>query len=360
VPFTLIAPLDERYDGDALAHAIARSARTGYALRRVERPDGQIAAWIDAHFPGSWWSSQANAGSAWIAERHGTIAGFAAFGVSDNGARFGPYGVGADHRGNGVGEDLLVVAMCALRATGATQAVIPEVSDERLVAMFERRTGAHVVETRDEPAARSRTVILASGAGTNARNVMELAALDALPLELVGLVSNDRAAGALDAARAHEVPARTVWWNRDVETREAYDERLLVSVERMAPDLILLLGWMHLLSPPFLECFEHTLNVHPAYLPLDPRADTVVMPDGSSIPALRGAHALRDAVQMGLAWTGASFHAVTNETDRGRIFVRIPLAIPDGADEARLREQIRPLEFAAVSSGISRWASERP
>jgi phosphoribosylglycinamide formyltransferase-1 len=116
---------------------------------------------------------------------------------------------------------------------------------------------------------------------------------------------------------------------------------------------------MHLLAPAFLARFPETLNVHPAYLPLEPQADTVVMPDGTTIPALRGAHAVRDAVRAGLTWSGASVHVVTDATDRGRILVRVPLPIAAGTDEASLRAQIRRLEFAAVPQAIRCWLAER-
>ena len=109
----LLAALDdERYGGGALARAHEAAAGAGYALRRVDGADGLLAAWIDYHFAPSWWSYEAGAGSAWVAERDGAIAGFAAFGArglrfpwlrrwrdrADVGV-FGPYGVAPALRG---------------------------------------------------------------------------------------------------------------------------------------------------------------------------------------------------------------------------------------------------------------------
>ena len=59
---------------------------------------------------------------------------------------------------------------------------------------------------------------------------------------------------------------------------------------------MLLLGWMHLLSDSFVRAFPQMLNLHPAFLPLDPRRDDVVMPDGTQMPAFRGPRAVRDAL----------------------------------------------------------------
>ncbi|HZX67274.1 MAG TPA: hypothetical protein VFE70_00245, partial [Candidatus Elarobacter sp.] len=78
----LLAALDdERYGAAALALAHESAARAGFTLRRIDGPDDRLSAWIDYTFPFSWWSSEARAGSAWIAERNGTMAGFAAFGA---------------------------------------------------------------------------------------------------------------------------------------------------------------------------------------------------------------------------------------------------------------------------------------
>jgi phosphoribosylglycinamide formyltransferase-1 len=134
---------------------------------------------------------------------------------------------------------------------------------------------------------------------------------------------------------------------------------LIETVARTEPQLVLLLGWMHLLPEAFLRAFPETINVHPAFLPLDPSADTTIAPDGTVLPALRGAHALRDALRAGLAWTGASVHRVTLETDRGAVLVRTPLAVGDATTEQALRERIRPVEFAAVTAAIRRWTFER-
>ena len=134
---------------------------------------------------------------------------------------------------------------------------------------------------------------------------------------------------------------------------------MISALARTQPQLVLLLGWMHLLPDAFLERFPETINLHPAFLPLDPAADETIAPDGSVIPALRGAHALRDALRDGVAWTGATVHRVTSRTDRGSVLVRVPLAVGDAANEAELRERVRPVEFGAAAAAIRRWTFER-
>ncbi|HWT06958.1 MAG TPA: GNAT family N-acetyltransferase [Xanthomonadales bacterium] len=369
----LLAALDEvRYGASALARVHERAARAGYTLRRVDGADDRLAAWIDLRFAPSWWSFEAGAGSAWVAERDGAIAGFAAFGARGLKFRwlrawrdrkdvgiFGPYGVAAEQRGTGIGDALLTAALCGLRAMGYTAALIPAAGGERLVSLYVRRTGAEVVDEFDYGTGRFRATILASGMGTNARSVLERAQDATLPLDVTAVIANDARAGALDVARAHGVDAISEVWDRATEPRAAYDARVIDTVARTQPQLVLLLGWMHLLPAAFVERFSQTINLHPSFLPLDPTADEVVAPDGTVIPALRGAHALRDTLKRGLGWSGATVHEITAATDRGAVLVRVPVAVGDTSTEDALHEKIRPVEFATVAAAIRRWAFER-
>ena len=134
---------------------------------------------------------------------------------------------------------------------------------------------------------------------------------------------------------------------------------MIAAVAATRPDVILLLGWMHVLPPAFIERFAHIINVHPAFLPFDPSADEVVLPDGTRQPAFRGAHALRDALAARAPWSGASVHRVTAQTDRGAIMVRTPLRLDDMMRAQDVVEKLRPIEHAAVASAIRRWCFEQ-
>ena len=247
-----------------------------------------------------------------------------------------------------------------MHAKGYARALIPAVGFERLVAMYRERAGAEIVDTFSYDAPRRyRATILASGSGTNAQNVFDASAQGRLPLDITGLIVNSAGAGALARARAAGVPASTVVWARERETRPAYDARVIAAVSATAPDIVLLLGWMHLLPPEFIERFAEILNVHPAFLPFDPAADDVVMPDGTVIPAFRGAHAVRDALAAGAAWVGTSVHRVTTQIDRGAILVRTPLQRKDTGDLNAVMDVLRPIEHAAVTAAIRRWSFEQ-
>jgi phosphoribosylglycinamide formyltransferase 1 len=201
-------------------------------------------------------------------------------------------------------------------------------------------------------------VVLASGSGTNFQAVVDRVSAG-LPLDVTALVSNRSHAFALHRATDAGVSAIALPWRRDEETRETYDRRLLGAVAEQEPELVLLLGWMHLLSPQFVERFPAMLNVHPAYLPLDPQRDVVVFPDGSSMQAFRGAHAVADALSNGATWVGASVHAVTVQTDRGAILVRKPMRVHPGENEEEVLARLHPIEHRAVDGAIRRWLYER-
>ena len=369
MPVNLLAPLGDRYGADALA-AVLRSAKSlGYHMTRVDEPDERLCAWIDWQFAPSWWSSETRAGSAWYAQTtDGAIAGFAAFGSYDRSAQwlaayrqrsdvglFGPYGVAEAHRKTGIGSALLTAALCGL-ADDVPSAVIPAVGGDQLIASYQDRANANVVETYDFELRAGRVVIMASGSGTNAQAVIDDVQAGNTALTISAVVTNDATAPVRARAREADLIDEAVVWDRGAETREAYDARLIDAVARYEPDLILLLGWMHLLPPAFLERFPETLNVHPAFLPFDPAADEVVMPDGTTIPAFRGARSPEATIKAGVAWGGASVHKVTAATDRGEILVRTPLVLEAGTTLEHFRERIRPLEHAAVAKAIRRWS----
>jgi phosphoribosylglycinamide formyltransferase-1 len=366
----LLAPLTGRYDAGALAAAHEMAGMLGYRLTRIDRPDERLSAWIDWQFAPSWWSSETRAGSAWFAETAGgEIAGFAAFGSRDRSPHwlqaysdrpevglFGPYGVAEPHRKTGVGMALLTAALCGIAAR-APSALIPAVTGDRLVASYMQRANAHVVDTFDYELRPARAVILSSGSGTNAQAVIDDAQAGNSTLTIAGIITNNAGAGVRARARGAGIAEEAVVWDRaGGETRPDYDARVIAAVARYEPDLVLLLGWMHLLPPAFLARFPQTINLHPAFLPFVLAQDQVTMPDGSVIPAFRGARAPEATIAAGVPWGGVTVHRVTPATDRGDVLVRAPFPLAPETTLEGFRDTIRPLEHAAVAKAIRRWS----
>jgi phosphoribosylglycinamide formyltransferase-1 len=366
---------DERFGQQHVHHALEALDRAGVRPLREHRAPERILSWIDAEFDGVW-SSEAAASGAWWAEDKTTDAmlGFAAFdarGLAFHWLRnwrtkphvgiFGPFGLVESARGGELGRVLLHASLFSLRERGYRQALIPVVGDERLEAYYERETGARRVETVaiDRPGRRWRTTVLASGNGSNFQAVLDAVAAG-LPLDVTTLIANRENAFARERARAAGVDEQLVAWRRADEPREAYDARLLDAVAATEPELVLLLGWMHVLSASFVARFPQMLNIHPALLPLDPAAEFVTAPDFSEIPVFRGARALDDALAAGVGWAGASVHRVGVAVDRGGLMARAPLRLTPGEPRAALDERLHALEHRVLRAALRRWTWERP
>lgn len=346
----------------------------GALLRVLRHAQDDMLAWIDYEFGGTW-SSEAFAGKNVVSKSGERFAGFATYdprglkyswlrglGAQEGVGIFGPFGVSAEFRGSDLGPALLQAALNGLREEGYARALIPAVGNDKLIAYYEKHAGATIAERFDRSRWREkkwRAVVLASGQGTNFQAVVNGVATGSLPLEIIALVSNNPNAFALQRARAAHIPALSLPWERRTQLRPDYDARLSEAVRRAEPDLVLLLGWMHLLDDRFIAEFPETINIHPAFLPLDESADEVFFPDGTSTPAFRGARAVADALAWGSRWTGATAHRITLHTDRGPVLVRKPLAINAGETEEAVLARLHPIEHQVMREAIMRWVYER-
>jgi phosphoribosylglycinamide formyltransferase-1 len=373
---TLIAELDdERFDREQIHDALTALDARGIRLDRFHHVPDDVAAWIDAEFGGAISPAIAR-GGVWVATARASerrIA-FAAYGAQ--GSRvcrprkyandvelglLGPLLISVDHADDtGLRETLLHAALFSLRERGYRRAVIAALENEADVEFVQRAANAAVVERFSAPAPRRyRAILLASGSGSNVQAVLDGVANGTLPLEVAAVVVNRPVAPVIERARSRGVPVQVVVWERSSESREKYDAKLREVVEVTAPDLVLTLGWMHVLAPDFVATFPELMNIHPAFLPLDPARDRVTMPDGVVIPVFRGAHALRDALAANSPWVGASVHYVTNEVDRGEVLARAPLRVEPDEGETQLLQRLHPLEHRCVALAIDRWVHER-
>ncbi|HEX3456874.1 MAG TPA: GNAT family N-acetyltransferase [Candidatus Baltobacteraceae bacterium] len=357
-----------------LADRPAAPVPAGIEVPSAGPADERTLAWIDECFGGAW-SSEAHAGITVVARRGGAPVGFATVdpkgltyawlaGIARerNTGIFGPFGVAPEERKTELGRMLLSRALDLLRERGYARALIPAVGDERLVRYYEEAAGARVAEEFDRAKltrAKRRVLVMASGDGSNFQAVVDAVQRGDLPLEIAGLLVNDERAFAIQRAKTAGIAVRSVAWNRLTETRGAYDERLLRAARADSPDFVLLLGWMHLLSDAFVATFPELVNLHPAFLPLDPQRDEVIFPDGAQTTAFRGAYAVRDALASSAPWVGATVHRVTNSTDRGPVLARKPLRVEPAEEEAALMVRVHTIEREIVRAGIMRWLYER-
>jgi len=183
-------------------------------------------------------------------------------------------------------------------------------------------------------------VILISGRGSNMEAVVRAAQAEQWPARVAAVISNRADASGLAFAAAHGI-ATAVVANKDYATRAEFDAVLQAEIDRHAPDLVVLAGFMRILTAPFVEHYAgRMLNIHPSLLPLFPGLAT---------------HA--QALAAGVAEHGATVHFVTAELDHGPAVAqaRVPVLPGDTVEtlSARVLEQEHTLYPRAV-----RWFVE--
>jgi phosphoribosylglycinamide formyltransferase-1 len=204
------------------------------------------------------------------------------------------------------------------------------------------------------------TAVLVSGAGTNLEAVIAASRSGELPLDIRVVVSNNATAYALERARRAGIQTLVRVFDKTQMTRADYARGLARELLARGVRLVLLLGWMHVLAADFLDAgFEGVLNLHPAYLPEDPSADSVIFPDGTVTSAFRGPHALRDALAAGVAWTGASLIQITPLVDRGPVLARRAMRLEPGESEDQALARLHLVEQAVVREGVLHWLAQR-
>ncbi len=173
----------------------------------------------------------------------------------------------------------------------------------------------------------ARLVVLASGAGTLLQALLDAQTDPGFPGEVVAVVSERADAQALVRAARHGVTAEVVPM-ADFEDRGAWNRALADTVAAHRPDLVVLAGFMKILSPEFLRAFQgRIINTHPGLLPAYP-----------------GAHAVRDALEAGASITGASVLWVDEGVDTGAAIAQTEVPVLVGDDESSLHERIKVVE----------------
>jgi phosphoribosylglycinamide formyltransferase 1 len=184
-------------------------------------------------------------------------------------------------------------------------------------------------------------VVLASGSGTNLQAI-----LDTLHrregIEVVGVGSDKADAWALERAQTNGIP--TALFARDrYEDREARDADLAEWIESRGADLVVLAGYMQLLSPAFIARFRNrVVNIHPALL-----------------PAFPGLDAIGQALEAGVERTGVTVHFVDEGVDTGPPILQREVPVPAGGDREELERAVHAVEHRLYPEAIRMIAEGR-
>ncbi|HLL78590.1 MAG TPA: phosphoribosylglycinamide formyltransferase [Ktedonobacteraceae bacterium] len=211
-------------------------------------------------------------------------------------------------------------------------------------------------QKRSEGASPLRLGVLISGSGTNLQAMIDAIEGNELPgVEIALVASNAIDAYGLERAHRHNLQTLYLHW----KNREESEATLITWLNLFQVDLVVLAGWMRILSAHFLAQFPNrVINIHPALIPDDGTSSTYTTQNGSVIPVFRGLHAVRQALDAGVTVTGSSVHFVTPEVDAGPVICREEVAILPGDTEESLHERLKAVEHRLVVQAIQDFASQ--
>ncbi len=188
--------------------------------------------------------------------------------------------------------------------------------------------------------AMKKIVILISGRGSNMQAIVRAAQAEQWPCRIAAVISNRADAEGLRFAAEHGIPTDVVV-SKEFPSREVFDAALRTAIDRFSPDLVVLAGFMRILTPPFVEHYSgRLLNIHPSLLP--------------SFPGL-ATH--RQALDAGVKVHGATVHFVTAELDHGPIVAQAAVPVLPDDDEHTLADRVLVQEHILYPRAV-RWFVE--
>ena len=179
-------------------------------------------------------------------------------------------------------------------------------------------------------------VILISGRGSNLQAILDAK----LPARIAAVISNKPDAGGLEFARQHGIPTQVVD-HKQYPSRQAFDQTLMQTIDAHAPDLVILAGFMRVLTEGFVQHYAgRMINIHPSLL-----------------PAFPGLHTHQQAIDAGVRIHGCTVHFVTPTVDHGPIIVQAAVPVNAGDTAQTLAARVLEQEHRIFPAAI-RWFLE--
>lgn len=183
--------------------------------------------------------------------------------------------------------------------------------------------------------------VLCSGSGTNLQAILDACADRSLDAQVKLVLCNKPGVMALERATRAGVPTR-VLSHKDAPSREAYDAMLVGALREAGVDLVVLAGFMRLVTPVLLGAFpDRVVNIHPALLP--------------SFPGVDGQ---KQALEYGVTLTGCTVHLVDAGMDTGPILAQAAVPVLDGDDRDTLAKRVLRQEHRLLVE-VLRWFTEQ-
>ncbi|MEW6346865.1 MAG: phosphoribosylglycinamide formyltransferase [Paraburkholderia sp.] len=183
-------------------------------------------------------------------------------------------------------------------------------------------------------------VILISGRGSNMEAIVRACSHEGWPAQVAAVIANRPDAAGLEFAASHGI-ATAVVDHRQFPDRESFDAALARQIDAFTPDLVVLAGFMRVLTSGFVDHYAaRMLNVHPSLL-----------------PSFAGLKTHQQALDAGVRLHGASVHFVTSQLDHGPIVIQSAVPVQDGDDAAALAERVLATEHVIYPRAV-RWFVE--
>lgn len=179
--------------------------------------------------------------------------------------------------------------------------------------------------------------VLASGRGSNLQAIIDAIEAGRLSAQIAVVISNKKVAGALERAKAHQIP--DIFEDpKNYQSREDYDAFLAGCLKKYHVDLIILAGYMRLITTQLIQPFqERIINIHPSLL-----------------PAFPGLHAQRQALSYGVKVSGCTVHFVDEKMDHGPIISQSVVPVYEEDTEETLSERILVQEHQLLPEVIQK------
>lgn len=184
--------------------------------------------------------------------------------------------------------------------------------------------------------------VLVSGSGSNLQAIIDRIEDGTIPARIACVISNNAGAFGLQRAEKHCIPAIHLD-HRIFSSRESYDTALVEALKQHDVNLVVLAGFMRIITPVFLDAFPNAvMNIHPALLPSFP-----------------GIHAQRQALEYGVKFTGCTTHFVDAGTDTGPIIMQSVVPVFSDDTEESLCARIQIEEHRIYPESVRLFAEGR-
>ena len=183
-------------------------------------------------------------------------------------------------------------------------------------------------------------VVLVSGNGSNLQALIDNCSQNLIAGKIIGVICNDPNAFAIRRADNHSIPCEIID-HRKFLSREEFDHRVLNSLVKMQPDLIVLAGFMRILTNIIIDRFENKIiNIHPSLLPKYPGLDT---------------H--KKVVENNDKFHGVTIHFVNSELDAGKIIAQGKIKVKKSENISKLIERIHKIEHDLLPYIVNKFAT---